>query len=87
MQVSTHAWNYGRHLGLAFQVVDDILDLTASSSMLGKPALNDLRSGIATAPVRALGQGDGRVYHRVSMQACTHIRCVMPLLGRPASVS
>ncbi len=45
------AWSYGRHLGLAFQVVDDVLDLTASSSMLGKPAHNDLRSGLATAPV------------------------------------
>ncbi|EFJ50585.1 hypothetical protein VOLCADRAFT_88541 [Volvox carteri f. nagariensis] len=45
------AWSYGRHLGLAFQVVDDLLDLTGSSSVLGKPALNDLRSGLATAPV------------------------------------
>lgn len=50
-QVSELAWNYGRHLGLAFQVVDDVLDLTASSSILGKPALNDLKSGLATAPV------------------------------------
>ncbi|GFH15591.1 geranylgeranyl pyrophosphate synthase GGPPS2 [Haematococcus lacustris] len=33
------------------EVVDDILDLTASSSILGKPALNDIKSGLATAPV------------------------------------
>lgn len=39
---------------VCMQVVDDILDLTASSNMLGKPALNDLKSGIATAPVRAV---------------------------------
>ncbi|KAL6761589.1 isoprenoid synthase domain-containing protein [Haematococcus lacustris] len=45
------AWSYGRHVGIAFQVVDDILDLTASSSILGKPALNDIKSGLATAPV------------------------------------
>lgn len=45
------AWDYGRHLGLAFQIVDDILDLTASSTILGKPALNDMKSGLATAPV------------------------------------
>jgi geranyl diphosphate synthase len=32
-------------------VVDDVLDLTASSSILGKPSLNDLKSGLATAPV------------------------------------
>jgi len=34
------------------QFVDDILDFTGSSSLLGKPALNDLASGITTAPVR-----------------------------------
>lgn len=45
------AWEYGRHLGLAFQIVDDVLDLTASSSVLGKPALSDMKGGIATAPV------------------------------------
>jgi geranyl diphosphate synthase len=45
------AWAYGRHLGLAFQLVDDILDFTGSSAELGKPALNDLRSGLSTAPV------------------------------------
>lgn len=50
-EVCELAWNYGRHLGLAFQIVDDILDLTVSSTRLGKPALNDLHSGIATAPV------------------------------------
>lgn len=50
-EVCDLAWQYGRHLGLSFQVIDDILDLTGSASVLGKPALNDLKSGIATAPV------------------------------------
>ncbi|KAG2452545.1 hypothetical protein HYH02_002782 [Chlamydomonas schloesseri] len=50
-EVCDMAWSYGRHLGIAFQVVDDLLDLTGSSSVLGKPALNDMRSGLATAPV------------------------------------
>ena len=31
--------------------MDDVLDFTGSSTLLGKPALNDLASGIATAPV------------------------------------
>ena len=88
------AWEYGRHLGLAFQVsravhslylarcnpctrlcrtslhcphgrnykgvmildmlvqfIDDVLDFTSSSGELGKPNLNDIKSGVITAPV------------------------------------
>ncbi|BAU09630.1 solanesyl diphosphate synthase [Leptolyngbya sp. NIES-3755] len=44
-------YQYGRHLGLAFQVVDDIFDFTSSSEGLGKPAGSDLKSGNLTAPV------------------------------------
>ena len=54
VQVCAIAEGFGRHLGLAFQIVDDILDLTASSSILGKPALNDIKSGLATVPVGGL---------------------------------
>jgi octaprenyl-diphosphate synthase len=39
---------YGRHLGLAFQIVDDVLDLTASEDVLGKPVASDLREGKVT---------------------------------------
>ena len=42
---------YGRALGLAFQIVDDVLDLTASESVLGKPVASDLREGKVTMPV------------------------------------
>lgn len=44
-------YSYGRHLGLAFQIVDDILDFTGSDDVLGKPAGSDLKSGNLTAPV------------------------------------
>ena len=43
-------YRYGRQLGLAFQVVDDILDFTGSDQQLGKPAASDLSSGYLTAP-------------------------------------
>ncbi len=46
-----HLYGYGRHLGLAFQIVDDILDFTGSAEVLGKPAGSDLKSGNLTAPV------------------------------------
>ncbi|MEA5550840.1 solanesyl diphosphate synthase [Anabaena cylindrica UHCC 0172] len=44
-------YNYGKHIGLAFQIVDDILDFTSSTDTLGKPAGSDLKSGNLTAPV------------------------------------
>jgi octaprenyl-diphosphate synthase len=42
---------YGRNLGMAFQIVDDVLDLTASEDVLGKPVASDLREGKATMAV------------------------------------
>jgi all-trans-nonaprenyl-diphosphate synthase len=44
-------YRFGRQLGLAFQVVDDILDFTGSDQQLGKPAASDLATGYLTAPV------------------------------------
>lgn len=45
------AYRYGKHIGVAFQLVDDILDFDGSASVMGKPALADLHAGLATAPV------------------------------------
>lgn len=45
------AYSYGRNLGLAFQLVDDMLDYTRSDKDLGKPAGADLELGLATAPL------------------------------------
>jgi geranylgeranyl pyrophosphate synthase len=42
---------YGQNLGLAFQVVDDILDFTSTAQELGKPVGSDLRQGTITLPV------------------------------------
>lgn len=44
-------WEYGRNIGMAFQVVDDLLDVTASPEVLGKPVGSDLASGVLTLPV------------------------------------
>lgn len=49
---------YGRTLGMAFQIVDDVLDLTATEETLGKPVASDLREGKATlAVIHALENG------------------------------
>jgi octaprenyl-diphosphate synthase len=45
------AGSYGRNLGMAFQIVDDVLDLTASETVLGKPVASDLREGKVTMAV------------------------------------
>ncbi len=50
---------YGRHLGLAFQIIDDILDLTGTEAVLGKPAASDLLEGKFTLPaIYALQKAD-----------------------------
>jgi octaprenyl-diphosphate synthase len=58
--IDSHMGEYGRNLGLAFQIVDDVLDLTATEEVLGKPVASDLREGKATlAVIHALERGTG----------------------------
>ncbi len=47
---------YGRNLGLSFQIIDDILDITADEESLGKPAMNDFVEGKCTLPYIYLHQ-------------------------------
>lgn len=42
--------NYGKNLGLAFQIVDDILDIKSNESILGKPIMSDFKEGKTTLP-------------------------------------
>ncbi|KAJ3665594.1 hypothetical protein Zmor_001085 [Zophobas morio] len=50
-QLADVSYQYGRNLGLAFQLVDDLLDFVSSSAAMGKPTAADLKLGLATAPV------------------------------------
>merc|ERR1711972_1007783 len=45
------AEKFGYHLGMAYQIVNDILDFTDASAALGKPAQADMKLGVATVPI------------------------------------
>jgi len=55
------AYAYGKNLGLAFQLVDDMLDYTISEKELGKPAGADLELGLATAPLLFAWKNNGEL--------------------------
>ncbi len=44
-------YNYGKHLGLAFQITDDILDIIGTKKTIGKPAGSDFKNGNLTSPL------------------------------------
>lgn len=50
-EMTNAAEEFGHHLGMAYQIVDDILDFTGASATLGKPAQADMELGLATAPI------------------------------------
>lgn len=50
-EIADAAYEYGKNLGLSFQIVDDLLDFTVTEAELGKPVGADLKLGLATAPV------------------------------------
>ena len=61
--------DYGHFSGLAFQLVDDVLDFTASPEQLGKPVLSDLKEGKVTLPLiyalESAGADGQRLVHTV----------------------
>jgi len=56
-EVARAAEEYGYHLGLAYQIIDDVLDFTSASDELGKPAMADVSLGLSTAPVLYAAEG------------------------------
>lgn len=54
-EVAQGLYRYGHAIGMAFQITDDLLDITGDEVKIGKPAGNDIRQGVVTLPViRAL---------------------------------
>lgn len=59
---------YGLNLGIAFQIIDDILDYTQDQSTIGKPAGNDLRQGLVTLPLIYALQAQSQNGHQQQVQ-------------------
>nr|YP_009511686.1 prenyl transferase [Melanthalia intermedia]AXI97563.1 prenyl transferase [Melanthalia intermedia] len=59
---------YGKHLGLAFQIIDDILDIIGSKTSLGKPGGLDLKNGNLTAPVIFALEDKPELYKLISRE-------------------
>ncbi len=53
-ELKTSAYNYGLKIGLAFQLIDDLLDYISNENKLGKPVCNDLREGKLTYPLLSI---------------------------------
>ena len=68
-------WDYGLNIGMAFQIVDDLLDFTGDEVALGKPVGGDLREGKMTLPVIHLlqrgGEGTELIRRIVEARAAT----------------
>jgi octaprenyl-diphosphate synthase len=92
-EVESQIGEYGRNLGLAFQIVDDVLDLTATEDVLGKPVASDLREGKATlAVIHALERGTGADREAIrtvladrSFENASHLQ-ILEILHRHGSI-
>ncbi|HYF97943.1 MAG TPA: polyprenyl synthetase family protein [Coxiellaceae bacterium] len=67
------AYNYGKHLGIAFQLIDDLLDYTSDAETLGKNIGDDLADGKMTLPlIYALQQSDTNTTERIKSAFKNH---------------
>jgi heptaprenyl diphosphate synthase/octaprenyl-diphosphate synthase len=61
---------FGYDLGMAFQIIDDVLDFTGDEAALGKPAGNDLREGTLTLPlIYAVDESDAPLLRELARTA------------------
>ncbi|XP_076428668.1 all trans-polyprenyl-diphosphate synthase PDSS1 isoform X2 [Peromyscus maniculatus bairdii] len=86
------AYQYGKNVGIAFQLIDDVLDFTSCSHQMGKPTSADLKLGLATGPVLfACQQSDGvqqttYLAQQYCREAVREIRKLRPSTERDALI-
>lgn len=68
--ITRQMYEYGKNLGLSFQVVDDVLDFTQTAEQLGKPAAIDLAKGNLTAPVIFALQEEPKLREIIESEFC-----------------
>ncbi|KAI3774918.1 hypothetical protein L1987_49481 [Smallanthus sonchifolius] len=76
--ISKQMYQYGKNLGLSFQVVDDILDFTQSAEQLGKPAGSDLAKGNLTATVIFALEKQSKLREIIETEFCVKRVSTMP---------
>lgn len=77
---------YGGNVGLAFQVVDDILDFTSTEDVLGKPVGSDLRQGTITLPIILLRDGELANGHFAAVFASDDVDAQVRLVQRSGAI-
>lgn len=65
-EIEARMKSYGLNLGICFQMVDDLLDVTGTSQSLGKPAGSDLSNGVVTAPAMFILEGNDEPARRLA---------------------
>ncbi|MGH7570444.1 MAG: polyprenyl synthetase family protein [Gemmatimonadota bacterium] len=70
--------DYGMRLGMAFQLIDDMMDYGGEPSVMGKPSGSDLREGQATFPLLA-------ILPRLDSRERRAVQAVFPTAGKPAA--
>src|SRR3954462_1517099 len=85
---------FGHHLGMCFQVVDDVLDVTRTEEELGKPAGNDVHEGVYTLPViYALSRSEelrsllGRKLDRVQVRRAVELIAIPEVVDASITVA
>ncbi|MDP9232989.1 MAG: polyprenyl synthetase family protein [Actinomycetota bacterium] len=77
---------YGESLGLAFQIVDDLLDLVGDEALTGKPPGTDVRAGVYTAPVLLACQRDAELKAKL-YEGTVELNDILPTLWSTGAIA